>query len=72
MGWTQNECQINNSKWLKGTADLAISNKGQNVLDNSILVDNINDMPNMLSIVGDGFKEDSNNINNGYPLLSWQ
>ena len=72
MGWTQNECQINNSKWLKGTADLAISNKGQNVLDNSILVENINDMPNILSIVGDGFKEDSNNINNGYPLLSWQ
>ena len=72
MGWTQNECQITNSKWLKDTADLAISNKGQNVLDNSILVENINDMPDILSIVGNEFKEDTNNINNGNPLLNWQ
>ena len=72
MGWTQNECQIINSKWLKDTADLAISNKGQNVLDNSILVENINDMPDILSIIGNEFKEDTNNINNGYPVLNWQ
>jgi len=30
------------------------------------------EMPTVLEIVGNGFKADTNNINNGYPILSWQ
>lgn len=39
-------------------------------------VDDVSKFPSVLSIVNEGeekaFKEDSNNINNGYPILSWQ
>lgn len=30
------------------------------------------EMPTVLEIMGDEFKEDTNNINNGYPILKWQ
>jgi len=30
------------------------------------------EMPTVLEIVGNAFKADTNNINNGYPILSWQ
>lgn len=29
-------------------------------------------MPAILEIIGTEFKEDENNINNGYPILQWQ
>lgn len=35
-------------------------------------VDFVSQMPTVLEIVGDAFKEDANNINDGYPLLNWQ
>jgi len=35
-------------------------------------VNTVAEMPTVLEIVGSGFKADSNNINNGYPILSWQ
>ena len=38
-------------------------------LNNVIQTDN---MPTVLSIIGSKFKEDTNNINNGYPVLNWQ
>lgn len=35
-------------------------------------VDTVSEMPTVLEIVGDAFKKDTNNINNGYPILNWQ
>lgn len=35
-------------------------------------VDSVSQMPTVLEIVGDAFKEDTNNINNGHPILNWQ
>lgn len=35
-------------------------------------IDELKNMPTILEIVGNAFKEDDNNINNGYPILSWQ
>lgn len=29
-------------------------------------------MPTIISVVDRGFIEDTNNISNGYPILSWQ
>ena len=66
---------INNSKWLSGSADKAIGNETTNVTKNNIEeISNIEDMPSVLSIVNSEncFKEDTNNINNGYPILNWQ
>lgn len=70
-GWTTNQ-KIENCKWLKGTANDAIANKGSAVEDNSEMVDEINEMPSIISIVGDDFTEDDTNINGGYPILEWQ
>ena len=40
--------------------------------DQSTSIQSINEMPSILSIIGNNFKEDTNNINNRYPILSWQ
>ena len=29
-------------------------------------------MTDILQVIGENFKEDDSNINNGYPILSWQ
>ncbi len=71
-GWTTNQT-IENCKWLKGTADKGIANKGASVNDTTlVMVENIADMPNVLDVIGDNFIEDSKNINGGYPILKWQ
>ena len=61
---------ISNSKFI---IDSNISSVGKNSgTDNSLGVDKLEDMPTILSIVGEKFKEDVNNVNNGYPILAWQ
>ena len=70
-GWTTN-VKILNSKWLKGSANVGIANKGENVEDGSVMVESISDMPTILSVVGNEFAEDIKNINDGYPVLKWQ
>lgn len=31
-----------------------------------------NELKNITQILGTAFKEDNNNINNGYPILKWE
>ena len=45
---------------------------GQGGNDTAIKVDDENNMPDLLLILGNGFKKDTNNINNGYPILNWE
>ena len=59
----------------EGTDDKAIGIEGGNVTKNNIEeVSDIKDMPTILSIINteNCFKEDTNNINKGYPILNWQ
>ena len=73
-GYTRNQV-ITNSKWLAGTADKAIGSESTNVTKNNIeQISNIEDTPTLLSVINseNSFEEDTNNINNGYPILSWQ
>lgn len=61
---------IENSKYLSSTAT-----KGAGInwgTADITSVDSIDDMPTVLSIVGDAFKADTSNINGGYPILNWQ
>ena len=61
---------IKNSYYLSGFAIQGIgTNWGVSEIS---AIDDLQDMPTILEIVGDAFKEDNNNINNGYPILSWQ
>ena len=73
-GFTKNQT-INNSSWLSGSTDKAIGSEDSNVTKNNIKeINNIEEMPSVLSVVNSEncFKEDTNNINNGYPILNWQ
>ena len=63
---------ISDCKYLTGTCDVGI---GNNVSFTGITeIDNINKFPSVLEVVnGEGaFKEDTSNINGGYPILEWQ
>ena len=73
IGYTSNQ-KILNSKWLKGTFSNAIGNKVGEVTENVEEINSIENMPSILSIINQEkcFKEDVNNINNGYPILNWQ
>lgn len=43
-------------------------------IDQTVEYNSIDQMPTILSVINseNKFKEDSNNINNGYPILNWQ
>lgn len=69
-GLNHNTGVINNSYYL---SDSVLQSVGINWGENEVTaIDNLENMPNMLLILGNGFKEDTNNINNGYPILNWQ
>ena len=59
---------FNNCYYLKGTYDVGGTVTGITELDS------INEFPSVLEVVNgdEAFKEDTNNINNGYPILNWQ
>ena len=67
----QNRFKLSENYYLKGTADYGLyslkSNQGAEPLSQQ-------DMPSVISVInGDNaFVEDTNNINNGYPILKWQ
>lgn len=38
----------------------------------SVRCSNLTELNNNISVIGDSFSIDTNNINNGYPILKWQ
>ena len=59
---------ITNCSYLAETAE-----KGMGTgTDVTTRINNIEDMPDILTILGSEFKMDENNINKGYPILNWQ
>ena len=62
---------ITNCSYLKqeGYNDIGVNG---GVVTNNKEIEKENQMPNILDILGSAFKEDTNKINNGYPILSWQ
>ena len=70
-----NDTIINNSKWLNSEVKNAIGEEKTNVVKNNLEgINNLEEMPSVLGIINgdEAFKEDINNINNGYPILNWQ
>ena len=58
---------------MKDTSANGIEENWGNETDvNTIEIDKIENMPNILEIIGTEFKKDENNINKGYPILQWQ
>lgn len=71
-GTNYNDGIVSNSYYLSSTAEKGVGENTYTENDYTVKVENPNDMPNVLDILSSAFKKDTNNINNGYPLLSWQ
>ena len=71
---TANNSTISNSKWLLNTAPSSVGSLQGTTTDNSECINTLEEMPNVLEIINSdrAFKEDTNNINYGYPILNWQ
>ena len=69
VGTTEN-CYYLKNTWSKGIGELYEGQKDEGVTE----YDDISKFPSVLDVInGDGvFKGDTNNINNGYPILAWQ
>ena len=61
---------VNNCYGLTGQID-AIGSPYNSTINNVILIEK-NEMTDILQVIGEKFKADDSNINNGYPLLAWQ
>ena len=68
-GITEN-CYYLKDTWSKGIGELYEGQKDEGVTE----YDDISKFPSVISVVNEdgAFKEDTNNINNGYPILAWQ
>ena len=65
--------KIENTYYLKDTCANGIEENWGNETDvDTLEIDKIENMPAILEIIGTEFREDENNINNGYPILTWQ
>ena len=60
---------LKDSFYKEQEGELAVGSNDNGVVENVKILDYT---INALSIIGDDFKEDTNNINNGYPILIWQ
>lgn len=67
LGYNYNNGIVNGCYYYKDNIENGV---GQGV-GSAIKIDDEKNMPNILSILGNAFKEDTNNVNNGYPILNW-
>lgn len=70
IGQLANSGKATNCAYKTGTQNSGIGIKSDGCIDETVELD---DLPDILSIIGNQFKDDdTNNINNGYPILTWQ
>lgn len=61
---------VSNCYWVVGCgSNVGISSPSSNTNATPISIDNLKSYS---SVLGSAFTSDSNNINNGYPILRWQ
>ena len=72
-GLNHQNSKIEDTYYLKDTCANGIEENWANEADvNTTEIENIENMPTILEIIGTEFKKDENNINKGYPVLTWQ
>lgn len=49
-----------------------VNNSNENMTIDGVTLKTSEELKSSASILGEAFKEDSNSINNGYPVLKWQ
>ncbi len=68
LGRIYQDCKVNNSYYLEKSV-----NEGNDLMEvEGIVALSSTELKNMITVLGKNFKEDVDNINNGYPILSWQ
>lgn len=76
IGNTSSTAILKNCYYLKGTYSKAIGLTNGLVEENNDTteLENLTDFPSILDVINSDnvFKKDTNNINNGYPILTWQ
>ena len=73
VGVNYSNAKIEDTYYLKNTCANGIGGNWANEADvNTTEIENIENMPTILEIIGTEFKKDENNINKGYPVLTWQ
>ena len=69
IGQLANSGKATNCAYKTGMQNSGIGIKSDGCIDET---EGLDDLPDILSIIGNEFKDDTNNINNGYPILTWQ
>lgn len=71
MNGSANRIEFNSCYYLSTTAKKGAGSGSENGINK---LDNIVDFPSLFSIINseNAFKEDTNKINNGYPILVWE
>ena len=67
-GDVSGEAQIINSYYLENT----INGKNDNIIMDGVIVKTSQELKEIYIDLGTSWKKDTNNINNGYPILQWQ
>ena len=68
----KNTCKVSNCYWLEGTDDAMFSGKNATITGTDTAASTSDALKALYTDLGDGFKKDAGNVNQGYPVLKWQ
>lgn len=68
----KNTCKVSNCYWLEGTDDAMFSGKNATITGTDTAASTSDALKALYTALGDGFKKDAGNVNQGYPVLKWQ
>ena len=74
-GYFDSDCVMENCYWLSTVSPVGVADCPGGAEEGNyeaIQIDKEEEMKNISSRLGSDFKEDTNNINNGFPILAWQ
>ena len=74
IGGDLEQVKLDNCYYLKGTYSVGVGEGEEGTSTGVTELDDISKFPSVLEVVNEegAFKEDVNNINDGYPILEWQ
>ena len=65
-------CTVTNCYWLTGTDEKMYSGTSATVANTDIEASTADELKELYTALGNGFKKDAGNVNSGYPVLDWQ
>ena len=65
-------CTVTNCYWLTGTDEKMYSGTSATVANTDIEASTADELKELYTALGNGFKKDAGKVNSGYPVLDWQ